>query len=322
MANNPDDEAEILALIKQDHVSWWMRDYEGFAECYVHEPYALRWGSTWRGGSFARQGWNDAAERARWCMAENPEPNPEHAYNCSIENLALRVNGDMAWASFDQVYPGSDIEDIDHGLIRELRVFERHSGRWKIAVHGWLDGGMGRALLPRIRLDPDGRVLSISAAAKTMLADDDDLVIRNCRLRVRDRKVDSQLQAAIGWAAGVDSTITSRSGAVPVVMESGEGLPTKIWWVEANSGHIHLNFASDDLTDRRIDKAALIFGLSPAQARLAAFVAEGLPSTDIAERMGITANTARTHLNRVFDKVGVRTQTALVRVLLSAVAPN
>ncbi len=322
MANNPEDEAEIMALIKKDHVSWWMRDYEGFAECYVQEPHALRWGSTWRDGSFAHQGWNDAAERARWCMAEIPEPNPEFAYNCSIENLTLRLNGDMAWASFDQVYPGSDIEEIDHGLIHELRVFERHGGRWKIAVHGWLDGGMGRALLPRIRLDPDGHVLWISAAAKTMLADDDDLVIRNDRLRVRDRKVDVQLQAAIRWAAGVDSSITSRSGAVPVVMESGEGLPTKIWWVEVSSGFIHLRFASDDLTNRRIEEAALIYGLSPAQAKLAAFVAEGLPLTEIAERMVITANTARTHLNRVFDKVGVRTQPALVRVLLSAVAPT
>ena len=36
--------------------------------------------------------------------------------------------------------------------------------------------------------------------------------------------------------------------------------------------------------------------------------------------MGTTESTARTHLNRVFDKTGVRTQPALVRVLLSAPA--
>ena len=40
-----------------------------------------------------------------------------------------------------------------------------------------------------------------------------------------------------------------------------------------------------------------------------------------ATEMKITPNTARTHLNRVFEKTGVRTQTALVRVLLSTAAP-
>ena len=37
--------------------------------------------------------------------------------------------------------------------------------------------------------------------------------------------------------------------------------------------------------------------------------------------MGITSNTARTHLQRIFDKTGVHNQSALVRVLLSAIAP-
>jgi DNA-binding CsgD family transcriptional regulator len=37
--------------------------------------------------------------------------------------------------------------------------------------------------------------------------------------------------------------------------------------------------------------------------------------------LGITANTARTHLDRIFDKTGVRTQPALVRALLSVAAP-
>ena len=54
---------------------------------------------------------------------------------------------------------------------------------------------------------------------------------------------------------------------------------------------------------------------------MAGHVADGLSLTQVADRMGITANTARTHLKRVFDKVGVRTQPALVRVLLSAAAP-
>jgi DNA-binding CsgD family transcriptional regulator len=42
---------------------------------------------------------------------------------------------------------------------------------------------------------------------------------------------------------------------------------------------------------------------------------------EIAAMLGITANTARTHLDRIYDKTGVRTQPALVRALFSVAAP-
>jgi DNA-binding CsgD family transcriptional regulator len=37
---------------------------------------------------------------------------------------------------------------------------------------------------------------------------------------------------------------------------------------------------------------------------------------------GVTLNTARTHLRRLFDKTGVRTQAALVRALLAITPPD
>jgi DNA-binding CsgD family transcriptional regulator len=40
-----------------------------------------------------------------------------------------------------------------------------------------------------------------------------------------------------------------------------------------------------------------------------------------AERLGVSVNTTRTHLQRMFDKTGVRTQPALVRALLSVASP-
>lgn len=50
-------------------------------------------------------------------------------------------------------------------------------------------------------------------------------------------------------------------------------------------------------------------------------MAEGLTLGQIAERMSISESTARTHLDRVFEKTGVRAKPALVRVLLSIVSP-
>ncbi len=55
---------------------------------------------------------------------------------------------------------------------------------------------------------------------------------------------------------------------------------------------------------------------SAAQRIAADHIAAASTLPEIAAAMGVTASTARTHLDRVFEKAGVRNQTALVRVLL------
>jgi DNA-binding CsgD family transcriptional regulator len=321
MADQSDDHAEILALIHANRIAIWMRNFDGWADCFVHEPYLTRFGWWHIGGVFNRRGWDEISGRLRRDMIENPEPRPHLAYDTTVENLVLRVHGDMAWASFEQRYPGRPVDQFRPGLTYEFRVFERQDGKWKIAALGLLDSGAGHADEATVQLDAEGRVVWLSPTAKAALAEDDDLVIRNGKLRVRDSRTDRKLQAAVHWAAGLDSAYMSTRGAVPVLMDAGDGLPTKIWWVIVNAGLIHFSFGDNRISEQRLDVAALVYGLSPAQKQLGGLVAEGLSLNEIAGRMGITANTARTHLQRVFDKTGVRTQPALVRVLLSAAAP-
>jgi DNA-binding CsgD family transcriptional regulator len=319
MATREEDEAEILDLIHRNRVAVWMRDFEAWADCMVPEARFSRLGWTSLGGAFNWRGWEEISARYRTHVGLRPEPNPHYAYDTRVENLSVTIHGDMAWAIFDQVYPGG-AGHVDYGLSHELRVLERYGGRWKIVVIAFIDGRTGEARKQRIRIDRDARVLWMSPAAEAALAEDDDLVVRAGRLRVRDARTNQKLQAAIRWAA-LDNDYDSKRGAVPIVVEAGEGLPTKIWWVEADAGLIHFSFGGTGLTEQRLELAALIYELSPAQRQLAGLVAEGLTLNEIAERMGITRNTARTHLNRVFDKTGVRTQPALVRVLLSVAAP-
>ncbi|MEO8684495.1 MAG: LuxR C-terminal-related transcriptional regulator [Devosia sp.] len=322
MNSNLDDEAAIIALIHANRIAIWMRDFEAWSECFLHEPFVTRMGWWSQGGVFWRRGWEELSSRLKREMAERPEPNERYAFETKLHDLQVRINGDMAWATYEQVYPGSDIGgNQSAGLTYELRIFERHEERWKIAMIGLLDVGAGRLTSTTIRLDRDGGLIWLSPHAQAALDADDDLVVRNGRLRVRDRGTDTKLQAAIAWAAELDATYMSTQGAVPVVMEAGEGLPTRIWWIIANAGMIHFSFGENQISKTRLDVAALIYGLSPAQKTLAAMVAEGLSLTQIAQRMSIRSSTARTHLDRVFVKTGVRTQTALVRVLLSAASP-
>jgi DNA-binding CsgD family transcriptional regulator len=319
MADTSADEAKIRDLIRRNLVGVWTNDLELWSSCFVHEPYLVKWGWWAGGGPFIRIGWDDLRERFRNDM---PPLLPEFAHGIKIEDLSLQVRGDTAWAIFNQQYPPHSIPDhVGPGLMHELRVFERVGGEWKIAVVATLDRNAGKGGEVILRLSPDGEILWTSPAAESALADDDDLVVRNGRIRFRDARLNRKLVEAIQWAAGHDTTYASTRGAVPIVADSGEGLAVKVYWVLADAGMLFFVIGGAGMSEERLSHAAVIFGLSPAQAAVAGLVAEGLSLPEIAQKLGITPNTARTHLNRMYEKVGVRTQPALVRVLLSTASP-
>lgn len=59
------------------------------------------------------------------------------------------------------------------------------------------------------------------------------------------------------------------------------------------------------------------YDLTPAEARVATLLASGLNLDEIVNRLGIGANTARTHLKSIFGKTDTRRQGELIRLLLS-----
>lgn len=60
-----------------------------------------------------------------------------------------------------------------------------------------------------------------------------------------------------------------------------------------------------------------LFGLSPAEARAAVQVAVGGPMARVAERLGVSLNTLKTHLRAVYAKTQTHRQVDLLKLLLS-----
>ena len=58
------------------------------------------------------------------------------------------------------------------------------------------------------------------------------------------------------------------------------------------------------------------YGLTPAEAELASFLAEGLSLEQAAARRGVSRNTARGQLKRIFSKTGTNRQAELVGLVL------
>ena len=77
---------------------------------------------------------------------------------------------------------------------------------------------------------------------------------------------------------------------------------------------------SDPRAKRAVSEARLqsLFGLTSAEARLAAALVGGKGLAEYASTTGISINTAKTQMRQVFEKAGVNRQTDLVR----AVAAN
>ena len=63
-----------------------------------------------------------------------------------------------------------------------------------------------------------------------------------------------------------------------------------------------------------------LYGFTPAEARLARLLAQGRRPEEAAAELGVSLNTVRTHLKRIFGKAGTDRQADLVRTILTSAA--
>lgn len=320
MSDTSEDEVAILALMQRERLATQAGDFESYAECNLHADFVGRWQASRVHGIFALWGWDQIEPRARTFSADRRQ-HPRPAEDGMVQGLRIRINGDTAWLTYLRGYPETREHRASPEPAHHLRILERHNGEWKFVFYAFLDPGPSGSGLMRIRLATDSTVLWMDAEARRALEADDDLAIRAGRLRLRDVRAQQRLAAAIAWAARLDHGMFHGRGALPLVLERGEGLPSRVLWVLAENGGIYLVLGDPDRDVQRLDAAGAVYGLSTAQRLVARYLIEGMPVPEIARTMGVRPATVRTHLERMFVKTGVHNQTALVRVLLSAAAP-
>lgn len=324
-----DDRDAIMRVIEEETAAYFDKDFERWASCWVQAPYVRRWMWFGQGGITVREGWDQQGPAMKQAMAVNPMPNSS-AFSLRRENVNIRVGGEMAWVTFDQHAPTTgDAFDVP-GLQNELRILEKHGGKWKIACVCVLQRSLDYVSFPLLRVDEHASVTWMNPAAAAQLRDEGSLVVRAGRLRAVERGADQRLQAAIRWAARLDEgpaaqhTIpnAARQGTLPIVIGGGHGEPANVCWVIAESDMILVSVNDLRMMEERLRAAVVVYGITPAQQRLAALIIAGHGLVAAADLLGVGVSTARTHLQRMFDKTGVRSQPALVRALLSVGSPR
>ena len=170
-----------------------------------------------------------------------------------------------------------------------------------------------------ITLDGNGFVVDMNAAAQVIL--DDNVKIRDRRIVLRDSKSRGRLKEAIDSLRVTprlnppitDPIIVPRTDKLPVILRIKPCSGT-----QGEAGGARFVMTLNALGPRPGPAAptlAKIFGLTPAEAKLACIIARGA-SPDIAAReLKISRETARNQLKSVFAKTGTHRQSALVALL-------
>ncbi|MBD2859559.1 helix-turn-helix transcriptional regulator [Spongiibacter sp. KMU-158] len=275
---------------------------------------------------------------------------PDEWINSELYNLCMKPVGLHDSMGLDIVVPGEmnaglrvsrgpdskPFDEQDKDLLRALmphleRALRIHVRFNKTESERDLYAGAVESLsLATIILDENGKVLNCNRMAEQLIIREPEVRIEDGQLILGDLATTKKLQSM------VDNLLASRGSEEPAVVEalrvSREGdfadlgviarpVPASEW-SEGTAVPTVAVFISDPEYGAEAPVKIIIqlFGFTPTEAQLSLLLADGLSLDEASEALGMSRNTARTHLRSIFSKTGVSRQTLLVRLILKSVA--
>lgn len=318
------EEQEVLDVLHGEWRAFYAGDFEAFASFWAHTPEVRRMASGPNRGTSLISGWEALSAQIREVLRQYPQDFVAEEM-LRWDDLRLQVSGDIAWATYDQVTLKKDDRLLAPLLSHEVKILNRTREGWKIVLLSAVVPAIGRDDVPQIEIGFDGKVSRINRLARERLVDHPGLVLSGDRLRARRRALDPDFQAELArWVAERGllpphrMTFGSRAWLLGVD-DSGRPL---YCWISAEQEKVLVTFDDAARMKSRLEVAANIFALSPAQLALCELLAEGADLNGAADALGVSVNTLRTQLRRMFDKTGTRSQTALISALLTVRQPR
>lgn len=254
----------------------------------------------------------------------------------SVLRLGLSARGEtaaflmIARPSRKDRFEGGDISLAERLHPHVIRAFElgrklaqdrpRHDGAEAVLA------GSPHALFV---LDVAGRILHANPAALSLMGARDVLSASAGHLVAAHREQGQRLHRLIAAAAASDPaqrrggsmTLTSPNRRLP--------LPVTVAPLRAEATiSLHeqpsvLVCVSDPDAASRISAAYLqdAFGMTPAEARVAALISDGLSVREVANHLGLSVFTVRGQLAKIFEKTGANRQSDLTRLMAAVGGP-
>ncbi|MEX2479369.1 MAG: helix-turn-helix transcriptional regulator [Gammaproteobacteria bacterium] len=174
-------------------------------------------------------------------------------------------------------------------------------------------------------LDSAGRIVEVNREGERILSAGDGLQLAGGGLRTWKVSTNRRLRSLIA-AAMATTRQESLSPGGALIVERPSGLPGYGVQIMPCRGSREampraeaavVLYLSDLASGRGISLSDLraLFGLSQREADLAAHLGRGLSLDAAGDRMRISRNTARNHLQNVFDKTQTNSQAGLIRLM-------
>lgn len=313
------DQTAVIAVIRAETQAFCDRDFAAWASCWLHDDRTQAVSVSPTIGLSVIRGWS--------AIAADMEASLMSGHTCGMvrfrqDGHRVSVDGDTAWVVFD----GWAENEAGAGWTTfETRILERGPDGWKIVYNAFVlrrDPGDSRR---EVSVDATGRILWASAGSLDALKGHPVFTVSAGRLRAHRREWDKVLQREIARAGQYHEffayqEFTADAGGpldYPVVLGEADDGGLALASISVRDCVTCVRIDGDARLGRRLRLAKAVFGLSDGQFRLAELVANGDGLKSAADTLGISINTARTHLSRLYEKTGVNSQTALVRLLLS-----
>ncbi|MFN3933158.1 MAG: alpha/beta fold hydrolase [Parvibaculum sp.] len=261
---------------------------------------------------------------------EMQSPRPDLAM--ALDAIYAYATDPDNWEEMTSLLAHLDTEGDGEGMQTVIEGVRQHLARAEMLaqrLHEAPGGGEPSPSFCHMLVARDLRILDISPSAAALLAPCCAPLATGKRLSFNDPENAARFRAIVSMI-GKDGEGEGPS-LLRLVSETGE---------EAVFGYVVAEARLPDLLRRRLGltrpspEGAIVFvapdreaasgeanmyretfGLTPAEARLAARLKEGLSLKEAAEELGISVNTARNQIKSVFEKLGVNRQSDLIRHL-------
>lgn len=211
-------------------------------------------------------------------------------------------------------------------VVRSLALGHRFDayGHLQRAEHDALD----RLAMGVLLLDDTSTVVFCNRAAGAMIGEAGPLRLVGGRLVANHPNLTRRLEVLVGDVHGGVPMATmalpahDESCTVFVVASSIRGQDRARFYGIGRRPPAVLLFLIDTAADLRAEPTALreVFGLTPAEVRVALAVVREPGLSSAANSLGMSTNTVKTHLARVFAKTGVRRQADLAQLVTALAA--
>jgi DNA-binding CsgD family transcriptional regulator/PAS domain-containing protein len=173
--------------------------------------------------------------------------------------------------------------------------------------------------------DQNGRLLWWNRRAEEIFEAKDGLWAGPTGFRTARRNEEEKLRALIRQASMVETKAMPSAGAMaisrPSLCRSYAVLVSPLRQAQSPVSKAVVAVLITDpergVPDGAAARLAQQFGLTPAEANVAAALLDGASVETVADSLSVGIATARTHVRKILEKTGTKRQSELVRVLLS-----